>query len=266
MPLEFSVAAFRLGHSMVCRSYEWNRVFSSQGAAQTPASPALLMRFSGTSGTLTPPDAPSESFDALPTNWLPDWRRLFEFTQEIPVNLAEKIDTSLTPFLATLPEGSFGGFDNGAVGRDLQQHLAFRNLVRANMVQLASAQQVHQLFVERQVPGYPRAMLTAEEILGAETGMSLKGVLSDAEQSSFCANTPLWFYILREAEVTAQGNRLGPMGSRLVAETFHRAMEVSRHSILRDIRWRPQLGDGAKVRMTDLLLYGLGEAGLNPLG
>ncbi len=63
--------------------------------------------------------------------------------------------------------------------------------------------------------------------------------------------------------------RLGDVGSRIVVETFHRAMEGSRYSIMRDPTWRPSLGPDANTfRMTDLLLFaceGKKEL-LNPLG
>ena len=52
------------------------------------------------------------------------------------------------------------------------------------------------------------------------------------------AQTPLWFYILREAE-TGNG-RLRGVGARIVAETFHRAIEGSRFSILRSPAFRPR--------------------------
>ena len=46
------------------------------------------------------------------------------------------------------------------------------------------------------------------------------------------------------------------MGARLVAETFHRAMEGSEFSIVRDQSWRPTLGpDSRTFRMVDLLLF-----------
>jgi hypothetical protein len=50
MPVEFSVAAYRLGHSMVRGAYNWNRIFDN-GAGTL----ALLFRFTGTSGILSPP-------------------------------------------------------------------------------------------------------------------------------------------------------------------------------------------------------------------
>lgn len=41
-----------------------------------------------------------------------------------------------------------------------------------------------------------------------------------AIRESFATSTPLWFYILREAELTQDGLRLGPVGGRIVAEVF----------------------------------------------
>jgi hypothetical protein len=67
-------------------------------------------------------------------------------------------------------------------------------------------------------------------------------------------NTPLWFYVLREAELN--GGRLKGVGARIVAETLHRAMEGSQFSIVRDPAWTPTLGpDAATFRMSDLLLF-----------
>jgi hypothetical protein len=77
----------------------------------------------------------------------------------------------------------------------------------------------------------------------------------------------LWFYILRESELN--GGKLGAVGGRIVAEVFHRAMEVSTHSIVRDPQWRPQFGpDATTFRMADLLLFAFDNnpALLNPLG
>ena len=80
-------------------------------------------------------------------------------------------------------------------------------------------------------------------------------------------DTPLWFYVLREAELN-QGRMTG-VGARIVAETFHRAMEGSTFSIVRGPTWRPQLGpDTNTFRMVDLLLFAAnGKAKvINPLG
>jgi hypothetical protein len=112
--------------------------------------------------------------------------------------------------------------------------------------------------------------LTAVEILtGDGTGADLTapGQLDQQQQDALVASTPLWFYILREAELN--GGKLGAVGGRIVAEVFHRAMEVSTYSIVRDPQWRPTFGpDNTTFRMVDLLLFAFNNdlASLNPLG
>jgi hypothetical protein len=71
--------------------------------------------------------------------------------------------------------------------------------------------------------------------------------------------TPLWFYVLREAERTQNGERLGPVGARIVTEVFIGLMQGDHTSYLRqDSAWKPSLpasaGDG-KFFMIDLLRF-----------
>jgi hypothetical protein len=264
MPIEFSIAAYRLGHSMVRANYNWNRIFSGGRASL-----GLLFTFSGTSGNFdptTPPDnQESGLFERLPTNWAVDWRRLYDFAGEAGradlaapggLNLAQRIDTLLVNPLSTLPLGSFGGAGTNPASREL--NLAFRNLVRANMVDLASGQQMADFL--------GLDALKPEDIIGGAGGAALDA-LTDEEKAAFAAHTPLWFYILREAEL--HSGRLTGVGGRIVAEVFHRAMEGSDISIVRDPWWRPSLGpDEDTFRMVDLLLFAFeGRADLlAPLG
>ena len=101
--------------------------------------------------------------------------------------------------------------------------------------------------------GVPVTALTREQILRGDNGADLDR-LTAGERDALATRTPLWFYILREAELN--GGKLDGVGARLVAETFHRAMEGSRASIVRDPAWRPSLGpDDTTFRMVDLLLF-----------
>lgn len=78
--------------------------------------------------------------------------------------------------------------------------------------------------------------------------------LTEDQRRAFLKDTPLWFYVLREAE--RNNGRLKGVGVRIVAETFHRAIEGSTSSIVRDSAWRPHLGpDSSTFRMVDLLLF-----------
>ena len=95
--------------------------------------------------------------------------------------------------------------------------------------------------------------LTKPQIRNGRNGAELE-TLTSPQRDAFLRNTPLWFYILRESEL--DGGKLRGVGARLVAETFHRAMEGSEFSIVRDPTWRPTLGPDPKTfRMVDLLLF-----------
>jgi hypothetical protein len=95
--------------------------------------------------------------------------------------------------------------------------------------------------------------LTNAQIRAGRNGAKLDG-LTKQQRTALVRNTPLWFYVLREAELN--GGKLDGVGARIVAETFHRAMEGSRASIVRDRTWRPTLGPNNRTfRMVDLLLF-----------
>lgn len=236
MPIEFSVAAFRLGHSMIRAAYDWNKVFDAGGGTLD-----LLFTFSGLSGNLG-------GLERLPSNWIADFRRLYDFREagrdnlavpENKFNRAMRIDTNLVNPLESLP-----GFSAN------EANLAFRNLTRAKMVKLATGQQMARFLKNK---GVTLTRLTRAQIRDGKNGASLDG-LSQAQRTALLRDTPLWFYILREAEFGA--GRVKGVGARIVAETFHRAMEGSQFSIVRDAAWRPTLGpNNTTFRMVDLLLF-----------
>lgn len=275
MPIEFAVAAYRMGHSMVRGLYDWNLVFNRNGVGRA-ATLELLFRFSGTSGNFTPGapndisdlnDPDSGVLEQLPSNWIADFRRLFDFTEigrpdlaapEGQLNLAKRVDTLLVNPLKTLPVGTFANREDAPLSTGRALNLAFRNLARAQMVRLASGQQ---MAAELKV-----TPLTQDQIVSGSGGAAL--TLSEGQQSALGQNAPLWFYILREAEFN--GGKLGGVGARIVAEVFHRAMEGSRHSIVRDVSWRPSFGSqqADQFAMTDLLLFAVqgNHQHLFPLG
>jgi heme peroxidase len=248
MPIEFSVAAYRLGHSMIRRAYNWNRIFDNGFGTLD-----LLFTFSAGSGNLG-------GERRLPSTWIADFRRLYDFKEagrdnlavpEGNFNRAVRIDTRLANPLKSLP-----GFTD-------EDNLAIRNLTRAKMVRLATGQQMFRFLRNK---GVTLTKLTAAQIRDGNNGAVLDG-LTQAQREGLLRDTPLWFYILREAELG--GGKLRGVGARIVAETFHRAMEGSRTSIVRDPTWRPSLGpDSNTFRMVDLLLFAFQgrKALLAPLG
>ena len=257
-PIEFSVAAYRSARAWCEAPNEWNAVFNRNNGI--PATLLLLFAFSGTSGILAPPKSADELNDPdvgslrLPSNWVADFRRLYDFSEakrdDLTVdpddfNITKRIDTLLVnPWSSCRSAQSAAGAPQSTrPGRQL--NLAFRNLTRAGMVKLGSGQQL------AEYPDVPA--LTADQIVTGDRGASLDLLEAD-QKDSFAQHTPLWFYILREAELN--GGRLTGVGGQIVAEVFHRAMEGSNASIVRDPSWRPTLGpDDNTFRMVDLLLF-----------
>jgi hypothetical protein len=246
MPIEFSVACFRQGHSMVRAAYNWNKVFDDGTGTLD-----YLFIFSGLGG-----DLGGET--RLISTWIADFRRLYDFGEankpnlEVPTNKfnrAMRIDTSIVDPLRHLPPSTFGAPDSMPFN-DPERNLAFRNLGRANMVTLATGQQMANFLKNK---GVNLTKLTSAQIRDGQGGIELGG-LTQAQRQALVQNTPLWFYILREAELNA--GRLKGIGARIVAETFQRAMEGSQFSIVNDTSWHPTLGPNNNTfRMVDLLLF-----------
>jgi hypothetical protein len=177
-------------------------------------------------------------------------------------NRARRIDTLLSNPLKELPPGSFGA--KRPPSDSIEGNLAFRNLARAKMLDLATGQGMVQRLRSK---GVAVTALTKAEIRDGNGGASISG-LSAQERTAFLENTPLWFYILREAEFN--GGKLDGVGARIVAETIHRAIQGSRFSIMRDAAFTPSLGPSAPARfdMRDLLFFAFEgkKALLAPLG
>ena len=246
MPLEFSVAAYRMGHSMVRPVYEWNRVFNiSQGGI--PASLEFLFeftKFSGTTGAAG--DETLRGKPTLPSNWIIDWTRFYDFSNVDGVNthpnmnFARDLDARLAFGLKELPE-----FKQMSAAPELLS-LATRNLLRGRLVSLPTGQEA---VAAMQGKGIDVNALDPDRIASNVH----ESILRDHD---FHKETPLWYYILREAKLVEDGNKLGPVGSRIVAEVFVGLIENSRTSLLTE---RPNL----EFSMPELLAF-VGD--LNPIG
>jgi hypothetical protein len=250
IPVEFAAAAYRLGHSMVRQVYDHNRVFNT-GAI--PATLGLLFFFTGKSGGIVgdlaataemkaifgPPPPPGTQV-TLPSNWIIDWRRFYDFGVPLPagitVNHARKLDPFIVAALHTLP-----GEDPT---KEKQLNLAFRNLRRGVILGLPSGQDI--------AKAMGIAALTPAQIGDA----SPDGIAAKAH--GLHKTTPLWYYILKEAQVKGGGTRLGPVGSTLVAEVFLGLVHGDPKSFLAmKPNWKPILprADQDTFTMVDLLNF-----------
>ncbi len=210
IPLEFSVSAFRFGHSMVRNIYDYNNTFGRPNG-QAPFDQIFAFTGGGGLGANFGLDATN-----IPQDWIIDWSRFVNadgsFTDGKPQRMARAVDTVIAPPLgAMVNEGD--DEDDPAPLRELFRHLARRNLRRGKSLRIPTGQALH---AHLQAIGAVTSGPQMDVASWVNTKPDLAAFLSGHAMNGA---TPLWFYILAEAEA-APGEGLGEMGSWIVAATF----------------------------------------------
>jgi hypothetical protein len=88
--------------------------------------------------------------------------------------------------------------------------------------------------------------------------MNVPPLTADELDQAWPHGTPLWFYILKEAEHRGGGDRLGPVGGRIVAEVLIGLLRADPASYLSlEPDWEPILpAAGPDFGLADLLTLG----------
>lgn len=248
IPIEFSVAAYRFGHSMVRPIYRLN--------TNTP----------GTNPNPGPKDDPSNGrqdifhhdddtkslngFREFPSNWAIEWNLFFDMGDNLPnvgvkrLQKAYKIDTSLVNPLGDLPR---------SVASDEPHSLAQRNLLRGLRMSLPCGQDIARAIG---VEALSDDVLKVGKATEQESPKNQRLVDIPNFGKEFVGKAPLWYYILAEAQQQFKKDetpiRLGPVGGRIVVETFVGLMVGDAHAFLAaDPDWTPN--KDRKFMMSDLI-------------
>lgn len=222
MPVEFSGAAYRYGHSQVRAAYDLNDTVVDVPIFASADKPAPLEHLGG--------------FRRLPALWTIDWSFFFKTSANAKPQLSRKIDASIAKPLFKLP---------GLPGD--RPSLPRLNLMRGRALGLPSGQDV-------------AAAMGAPPLTAAQLGLGKIELPAEGRKALERA-TPLWFYILREAAVRGKGERLGMVGGRIVAEVLIGLLEGDPQSYLRrKPTWTPILPSAKKgdFTMADLVKFTLG--------
>ena len=168
-------------------------------------------------------------FGPLPADRRLDLTQVFDVPGRPPAQRAKRLDGRLAASLIGLPEQVTGAVDTAAY-----RSLAVRDLLRGDTTGLPSGEAVARLIGV--------TPLTADEL-----------------EQTWPDGTPLWFYILKEAEHRGGGDRLGPVGGRIVAEVLIGLLRADPASYLSlEPDWEPDLpAAGPGFGLADLLTLGI---------
>ena len=218
-------SCYRFGHSMVRPSYRANLKGDN-------GNPFFGFVFDPSQNGATSDPGDLRGGFRAPRRFI-GWQTFFDFGDG-QVKRNKRIDTHISTPLFTLPLAAIATGDQPTV-------LPQRNLLRQLTWGIPSGQDV--------ANAMGITPLTPAQ-------------LSELKPYGFAAITPLWYYVLKEAQLLASGLHLGPVGGRIVAEVLIGLLQCDPNGYLANpAGWQPIFGSSAgSFKMTDFLTF----AGVDP--
>jgi hypothetical protein len=241
IPVEFAVAAYRFGHSMTRPRYTVRDVFDSNNVLLGSVAGVPLFGDTPTDNNL---NGHRELLPRLKIQWSKFFNALNpDGTVKRTARPVRQFDTSLANPLFKLPQTALP--DTNPLGL-----LSQRNLKRGRKMGLPSGQQVARLMgvtpltptqlwtnhrIEVRVPIVGNVVEVLKEY--DVENQDLKTLFADPEWNG---EAPLWFYILKEAEIVGKGREMGPVGGRIIAEVLVGLLQKDPNSYLYlNSSWKP---------------------------
>jgi hypothetical protein len=260
IPVEFSVAAYRFGHSITRPRYTVRDYVTSDDATVAVSSVPLF--------EAEPSDNALNGSRALPPRLKVQWSKFFNKTgSPRTARPVRQFDSRLAAPLFTLPATALP--DSNPLNL-----LSTRNLLRGRKMGLPSGQQVARVMG---VTPLTNAQLWQDHRIEVKTPIATSGsganvveVLREFDVENqdlkqlfadpgWNGEAPLWYYILKEAEIVGRGRTLGPVGGRIVAEVLVGLLRKDRNSYLTVRRtWKPAppiAPARGRFTMADLLTF-----------